>query len=270
MTNYDELIDVSHWQGKIDWKKVKNDGVKGVYIKATEGSRNGSAYVDAEMVRNYTGAKAQGLEVGFYHYAKFIDVPDAIEEAKWFVNHIQGLDFTLPPMLDLEENKCKNDTVMNQGAKAFLSYVEQNLGSAGLYSFGAFFETHVDKKLLNDYAYWHARYNDKPVNVKLENIFMWQYTDKGKVNGISGFVDRNKAGGKFFTVNKKKTTTKKKTNPVVEKPPSKKPYKIQFGDSLSLIAKKNKTTIKKLLQMNPSIKDKDKIFSGQSIWVPRK
>ncbi|MBY7143582.1 glycoside hydrolase family 25 protein [Virgibacillus sp. NKC19-3] len=196
-----KFIDVSHYQGNIDWNQVANDGIEGTYIKATEGSAAGAAFVDSQKDTNFTGATSNGLDAGFYHYAKFISVNDAIEEADWFIEHIKEHDFTLPPMLDLEENNCPSVSVMNQAAKAFLEHVEEELGSAGLYSFGNFFENNVDKSLLDDYAYWHARYASDPVNVNLSDIYLWQYSNNGNVAGITeNVVDLNETGGQFFTV----------------------------------------------------------------------
>lgn len=184
-----KMIDVSHHQGKINWNKVAKDGVKGTYIKATEGSADGSAFVDDQMDRNFKQARSHGLEAGFYHYAKFVSKGDAKKEAKWFVKHIKKHKnkMTMPPMLDLEENNAPNDKIMNKAAKVFLKHVEKKMGTAGMYSFGNFFKEKVDKSLLKDYAYWHARYEtDDPVNVKLDDIYMWQHTSDGSVAGKIG------------------------------------------------------------------------------------
>lgn len=258
-----ELIDVSHWKGKINWKKVANDGIiEGAYIKATEGSAAGSAFVDNRMKRNFKKARKYGLLAGFYHYAKFVSVKDAIKEAKWFIKHIKKYKkkFTLPPMLDLEENNCSSVAEMNKAARAFMEYVEKELGSVGFYSFGDFFEENVDKSLLKKYAYWHARYASDPVNVKLEDIYLWQYTSKGSVDGINGNVDRDQAGGKFFTVNKKeKTKKKKKSNKIKGKI-----YKVKPGDTLSQIASAAGVSVDNLAKWN-GIKNKNVIYPGQKL-----
>ncbi|GGB56924.1 hypothetical protein GCM10011409_38130 [Lentibacillus populi] len=264
-----EFIDVSHWQGNINWSKVAGAGIKGSYIKATEGSADGSAFVDNKMDYNFKNAIANGLYAGFYHYAKFVSVNDAVNEAKWFVQHIKKYKFTLPPMLDLEENNCKNNAEMNKAARAFLEYVEKEVGSAGLYSFGVFFEDNIDKSLLDRYAYWHARYASDPVNVKLADIYMWQYSSTGSVAGISGDVDRNKTGGKFFTVNKASSKPAKKPVAKPVKKPSKpktSTYTIKSGDTLSGIAAKHGTTTSKLADLN-NISNPNKIYAGQKIKV---
>lgn len=195
-----KIIDVSHWQNHVDWQQVSNDEVIGTYIKATEGSENGTAFIDKQMDDNIKGARQNGLHAGFYHFARFVSENDAINEANWFIKQIKGYDFTLIPMLDIEQNNCSSYNEMNKGIRAFLKCVEKELGSVGLYSFGTFFNAHVDRSLIERYAYWHARYNDNPVNVPLDKLYLWQFTNKGVVDGINGFVDVNETGGNFFTL----------------------------------------------------------------------
>lgn len=100
-----------------------------------------------------------------------------------------------------------SDAEMNKGARAFMEYVEKEIGSCILYSFGNFYRDHIDKSLLKDFAYWHARYASSPINEKLEDLFAWQHTDKGSVAGISSPVDLDKSGGSFF-LNPKKSAKK--------------------------------------------------------------
>lgn len=260
------IIDVSHWQGNINWKNVANDGVYGTYIKATQGSADGDAIKDGQMDKNFKQATANGLKAGFYHYATFVSVKDAKAEADWFIKHIKKHNSTLIPMLDLEENHCKNNKIMNKAAKAFMKRVENKIGACGLYSFGNFFANNVDKKLLKRFAYWHARYASDPVNVKLKNIYLWQYTDNGSKGGVSP-VDTNKTGGKFFLMGGKKPSKKKKSKK--KKTSSTKTYKIKSGDTLSGIASKFGTTTKKLKNLN-NIKNPDAIQAGKTIKVTGK
>ncbi|WRU97799.1 glycoside hydrolase family 25 protein (plasmid) [Priestia filamentosa] len=198
-------IDISHYQGDIDWSKVSNDGISFAFIKATEGSEDGSAIVDKYLDKNVNGTNDNGIDAGAYHFAKFVSVNDAVAEAKWFVKNIKGLPLTLPPVLDLEENNTKSDAEMNKAARAFMEHVEKEIGSCILYSFGNFYRDHVDKSLLKDFTYWHARYASTPINERLEDLFAWQYSKKGSVAGISGPVDLNKSGGKFFLNSKGST-----------------------------------------------------------------
>lgn len=267
------MIDVSHHQHDINWKKVAGDGVKGAYIKATEGSEDGDAFVDDRMDENFKQATDNGLETGFYHYGKFVNEKDAVAEADWFIENIKDYDFTMPPTLDLEENNADSVDEMNKGTKVFLERVEDKLGVVGLYSMGDFYEDKVEKDLTDRYAYWHARYADDPKNVKLDDIFMWQYSSDGSVAGIDGNVDMDKTGGKFFTTEnqsgdkkKKKKSNSKKTKKKKQKP---KTYKVKNGDTLSEIAQKVGVKMKKIKDLN-GIKNADAIKKGQKLQLKGK
>lgn len=213
-------IDVSHYQTVKDWKAVASSGVKFVYIKATEGSESGSRIVDPKMDSHFKGAKSAGLERGFYHFARYINVNDAIEEAKWFVKNIKNYDFTLPPCLDLEYNGCPSLTVLRQATAAFLKYVEDQLGSAIIYLNKNFYSG--VKASIKDYGIWLA-YPSKTFNFEkpLSSLFAWQHDWHGAVKGIAGEVDLDVAGGNFFMVTNKNLTPSSPANTDAE--PNKKP-----------------------------------------------
>ena len=216
----DKGIDVSHYQTVKDWGAVASSGVKFVYIKATEGSEAGSRIVDPKMNSHFKGAKSVGLERGFYHFARYINVDDAIEEAKWFVKNIQNYDFTLPPCLDLEYNGCPSIAVLNKATVAFLNYVEEQLGSAIIYLNTEFYKG--VKYSIKDYGIWFA-YPSKTLKFDrpLSDLFAWQYNWHGSVRGIKGEVDLDIAGGNFFTVTNKKLKLSTPANTDAE--PDKKP-----------------------------------------------
>ena len=91
-------IDVSNWQGSINFNEVKNDGIEIVYIKASEGTN----YVDPRFRMNYEGAKSTGLKIGFYHYVRARSEEQAIKEAQHFVNVIQGTNPDCRLAMDFE------------------------------------------------------------------------------------------------------------------------------------------------------------------------
>jgi lysozyme len=95
-------LDVSHWQGNVNWSKVKANA-DFVFVKCSEGS----SYVDPNFVSNVKEAAAAGLKVGAYHYATFNDVASAKEQANYFLSKVKGLTLTYPLVLDLEEDKKK-------------------------------------------------------------------------------------------------------------------------------------------------------------------
>lgn len=177
-------IDVSHWQGNIDWKKVKADGIKFVFVKATEGT----TFVDGKFYENVAGANAAGLKVGAYHYAKFGSSKEAKAEAGHFLKAVSQVKLTYPLVLDLEENrKGASKATMTNAAIAFLEEIENAGYFAMLYTGKNFLETHLLENKLTPYALWIARYHHELGR----SADVWQYTSEGKVDGIRGFVDLN-------------------------------------------------------------------------------
>ncbi|MBP3041082.1 LysM peptidoglycan-binding domain-containing protein [Bacillaceae bacterium Marseille-Q3522] len=178
-------IDVSHWQGVIDWAKVAADGVKFVFIKATQGTN----YSKVDFFKtNVRAAAAAGIHVGAYHYGTFGNVEEANVEAAYFLSVVRGYDLSYPLVLDLEENKKgAGRSQLTDATIAFLEAIENAGYFAMLYSGKNFFETQLHEARLKPYALWVARYNDELG----QQADIWQYTSSGKVNGIAGNVDMN-------------------------------------------------------------------------------
>ncbi|MED4726893.1 glycoside hydrolase family 25 protein [Aneurinibacillus migulanus] len=197
-------IDVSHHNGTVDWKKVAADGVKFVFLKASEGT----TFVDKTFKTNAANARANGIRVGAYHYAKFGNVAEAKAEAQHFLRTVSGVKITYPLVLDLEENKKKaSKATLTDAAIAFLDAIEKAGYFAMIYAGKYFFETQLDEKRLKPYALWIARYN----SFLGRDAGVWQYTDKGKVSGISGNVDMNWSYRDFATLISSKNVSKPST-----------------------------------------------------------
>jgi len=151
-------IDVSHWQGVIDWKKVIASGISFVFIKATQNS------MDKKFLDNVKGAKAAGLMVGAYHYIddSVTTVDKARMAARIFYNAIQAAGgvsiFDLPPVMDYESNKSNlSKALITAIAKAFLEEIHRLTGVKPLiYTYPAFIGNIVG---LSDYPLWIARYS---------------------------------------------------------------------------------------------------------------
>ena len=92
-------IDVSIWQGEINYERVRNDGIEVVYIRSSEGA----SYVDPYYLRNYNNAKSNGLKIGFYHYLTATTVEEAIEQADFFVSLVGGLEADCKLAMDFEQ-----------------------------------------------------------------------------------------------------------------------------------------------------------------------
>ena len=196
MNKGDKIIDISRWQPKVEWVKVKSTDVKGVIIKATQGV-NGK---DEKTRSHAEGAYSVGLPIGYYHFASLNDkdeVGDATAEAKWFAYIVKSLPSPqLGVWLDLEDNTAKlTGTEVVLWVKTFIAELEkQGIHDCGLYSGKYFLDPLLPKGHdLGKLKLWLAQYT---ASMKLPNGWteatLWQYTDKGVVYGIAGGVDTNK------------------------------------------------------------------------------
>ena len=190
-------IDVSQWQGEIDWQQVKDSGVEFVMIRV--GGRGtgeqGNLYADENAQMYYEGATAVGLKVGAYFFAQSITVEEALEEAAYVLDAVKDWDVQMPLVFDWEyvDEKARTADVDSQTltemAKAFCSEI-RDAGYTPMIYFGR--SQSVD--LLNlselvEFPFWLAMYStimDYPYKID-----MWQYTETGSVPGIEGNVDMN-------------------------------------------------------------------------------
>lgn len=179
-------IDVSKWQGDIDFLKVKNEGVEFVFIKVggTNGI-DGDYYVDPKFKRNIEGFLNVGIPVGVYFYSYANSIDKAISDAKWVIEQIKDYDVDLPIAYDWENWSSYNKFNMSfykltNNAKAFIETVN-NKGYKGiLYSSKNYLE---QIWLKGDYPVWLAHYTNK-TNYQGDYDY-WQMTSSAKINGIS-------------------------------------------------------------------------------------
>ncbi|WP_127490522.1 glycoside hydrolase family 25 protein [Paenibacillus glycanilyticus] len=202
---YAQGIDVSHYQGTIDWPKVAGDGITFAFVKATEGEN----YKDPTFLQNANGAAAAGLLVGAYHFLRASSSAAAKREAQYFYQTAsQANNLLLPPVMDYETNSGNlSDASMSAVAKAFLEETERLFGVKPIFYTGNAFANHFDTSL-GTYPLWIARYNasSPPDDAKAWTRWtFWQYSDGSsggtlpsgtrKVSGISGNVDLNEYAG---------------------------------------------------------------------------
>ncbi|MHC1683403.1 MAG: GH25 family lysozyme [Clostridiaceae bacterium] len=181
-------IDISNHQGIVDFVKVKSSGVQIVYMKASESNFYRDIYLD----RNYQGAKAAGLLVGFYHF--FRGDVDPKVQAQFFVNSIAGKESDCRLMLDLETNEGLNSTQLSAAACIFLQEVIR-LTSKGVvvYTYTSFARSNITSAL-GAYPVWIADYvadgviqpHDNPI---WKTWIGFQYASDGKVPGVNGDCD---------------------------------------------------------------------------------
>lgn len=195
-SGYKEGIDVSHWQGTIDWAKVKASGRTFAIAKATEGV----GFMDDKYLRNKAGAIAQGLKFGAYHFAQ--PGNDPVQEADWFVNNADYQHGMLIPTLDLERTGGRSVAALTSWVKAWLSRVDERLGvKPMIYVSPSFWRTYMgDTRWFADNGYgilWVANWGVSSPSVPAtswggRSWTFWQYTSDGTVPGISGRVDLNR------------------------------------------------------------------------------
>lgn len=261
-------IDVSHWQndrGAIDWKKVKAAGVDFVIVKATERT----SYVDPYFKRNVQGAKAAGLKVGAYHFARFANSAQVQQELDHFLKNIKGMGLDYPAVLDLETNDHKlSSAKLTDLAIEFMQGLEKAGYFAMLYTGKSFLEnTLQESRLSGRFALWIARYN----SFLGRDADMWQYTSTGTINGIKGSVDVNwnyRSDLMGETGMGTKTPAPAKPAPAAPKPSvgGAAIYKVQSGDTLSEIAAAHGVSTNDLVKWN-NIKNANQIQVGQVLSV---
>lgn len=184
-------IDVSRYQGAIDWEKVKKSGVDFVLLRSSIG--DGTTTVSGEDIRfssNVIEAKKAGLMVGAYHYLWAETVADARKEAKFFIKTISPYSLDFPAILDFEEPSQQENLTNAERtaiAKAFLEEVEKAGYYPMLYTNKSWAVGYLNMDELADYEIWLAEWSSKPTYTG--NFGIWQYTAYGKVSGIEGGVD---------------------------------------------------------------------------------
>jgi GH25 family lysozyme M1 (1,4-beta-N-acetylmuramidase) len=178
-------IDVSKWQGNIDWSKVKNDGIEFAMIRSSYGTSS----LDPKYEINYKGAKDNGIAVGVYHYSYATTVATAKKEVDFLIKTLEGKQFEYPICLDLED-KAQIDLDKKILADIALVYFDA-LTEAGyypmLYSSKGWFTGKLYDSSLDVFDRWVAQWSSKLTYTG--EVGMWQYSATGSVSGISGNVD---------------------------------------------------------------------------------
>lgn len=185
-------IDVSYAQGAIDWAKVKAAGIDFAMIRASRGKVNDRPIAqDVTFEYNITQATANGVKVGVYHYLYASTVTEARKEARFFLKTIEPYKITYPVVLDIEEQyqaDLGRKRVTNI-VKAFLDEISAAGYYAMIYCNKTWLTDYIDMSQLSEYDVWLAQWNTVPT---YEGDFgIWQYSSKGVVSGIDGYVDLN-------------------------------------------------------------------------------
>jgi len=258
-------IDVSHWDAGIDWPKVRATGQRFVFAKATEGIN----YKDDTFKDNWSGAKAAGLLRGAYHF--FRCNVDAKKQADYFIDFVKAAkdDGELPPVLDLETNDGMTKEKIVVAAKVWLDRVEAAFGKKPIiYSGQYFLQDYLVQPgggpppWAKDYPLWLAQYPNQYVEGAKPflprgwfNWSIWQYSDKGRINGINAAVDMNFFNGTLEELYKFAGAKIPDQTP--------KTHKIASGDSFESIANQYGVTVRELVSANLQL-----LKIGEKLTIP--
>lgn len=181
-------IDVSHWQGSVDFKKAKAAGVRFVMLNAGYGRFDSQK--DERFEENYKRAKAAGLGVGAYWYSYALNEEQALEEAKTFIKAITGKQFDYPVAFDIEDRTQSSLSAEKIGRiiTAFCSYLEKQGYYVSLYSYVSFLENKVPASVRAKYDIWVANFDVSKPSYS-GTYGMWQYTSSGSISGVTGKCD---------------------------------------------------------------------------------
>lgn len=263
------FIDVSGYQeDSVEYfQRAKDKGVMGVVVKLTEGSEDGSAYVNPRAAAQIRNSLAVGLRVSCYHFARYTSDADAQNEARFFVKIAKQYGMTIDTRM-IDDAEVHSAADYNSATAAFLNEVKAlGYANVGLYSMKSFFTSGI----LNSHGFgnakiWEAGYGITDLGI--DNAAAWQWTD----NGLGMSVDTSYDFDGAFTVGSSNSGTVPTTPIPAPKPvehvghPATGTYTVQSGDTLSGIAAKFGTTYQILAAIN-GIGDPNHIWPGEVLKV---
>jgi len=248
-------IDVSSYQGSIDFEQVKASGIDVVYIKAGQGG----GIIDPYFAENYEKALDAGMILGFYYYVTATNTTEATTQAEEFYRLIQGKSFTARPAMDFESFSGLSTDQINAIGLTFMQALQSFSGILPM--------IYSDAQTIwsNDFAVyplWVSDYDstDVPADNDIWNYWTgYQYSNTGSVAGVSGNVDLDR-----FTDGILLNDTEKRTSSVTH---TEVKYTVQRGDTLSSIARRYDVTIQELVTAN-NIANPNLIYVGQVLSIP--
>lgn len=262
-------IDVSKWQGNINWNEVKKDGTEFAIIREGWGKKS-PTQIDKKFKENYENAKAVDIPIGSYHYSYADSVDDAKREAEFCLENIRGMQFEYPICFDIEDrtmlslsNRQRTDIV-----KAFCSEIEKAGYYAMFYCNLNWLNNYLFKdELIGKYDLWLAQWS---VGIPSVSCGIWQKSDKGVISGISGNVDLDIAYKNYPEIIKNKGLNGFSKSSSSSSNPSYFTYTVRKGDTLWAIAQRylgsgfKYKEIKSLNALNS-----DTIYPNQILKIPK-
>ena len=189
-------VDVSRWQGNIDWARLRAQGANFAYIKATDGGD----HLDPMFRKNWNGAHAAGLKRGAYHF--FYWCRSGAEQAEWFIRNVPKSPTAMPPVIDVEYNhqsSCKkrpSRELVLKKMKSFMDQLEEHYGQRPvIYTAPDFYEDNLQGEF-GEYAFWLRSTAAHPKKVYPNRKWLfWQYSGTGLSHGVKGEIDLNVFNG---------------------------------------------------------------------------
>lgn len=245
-----EGMDVSVFQGEIDFAAARLDGMEAVYIRSSYGSDG----ADRRFTLNCAAAEAAGLPFGLYHYLEARDPEGARREAEHFVSLIRTQRYTCRPALDFENYRGLDASQATAVALAFLERVEELTGQRPMiYADGYAVAAKLEEPIAA-YPLWLAQWGPETPSLTgapWSEWTGWQFTDEGQVRGIEGYVDRDQFTDGIFLRQEETTFL----------------YTVRPGDTLWSLARRFDVTVKELVKLN-GIPDPDLIYVNQMLRIP--
>ncbi|MER8782260.1 muramidase [Mesorhizobium sp. M1006] len=185
-------VDVSRWQGNVNWGKLRAQGANFAYIKATDGGD----HLDPMFTRNWRSADAAGLKRGAYHF--FYWCRTAGEQADWFIRNVPRVEGALPPVIDVEwngESSCKRRPSRQkvlEKMQVFMDKLERHYGQRPIiYTAPDFYRDNL-RGAFPDYPFWLRAVAAHPSKVYPDRKWLfWQYSGSGLSHGVRGRIDLN-------------------------------------------------------------------------------
>lgn len=268
-------LDVSEFQGEINWEQVKNAGYQFAMLRAGYGFNT----IDKQFRRNASECNRIGLPIGVYWFCYAVTSETAVQEAEGCLNAIRNYRIDYPVCYDIEqasvayalgEGVTVTSALAKQFVTSFCSRIEESGYYAMFYTNRNFLNTYLGNDLSKRYAFWYARYAS---SFDGTDCGMWQYTNEGSVPGIGGDVDLD-----ICYIDYPGIIRNAGLNHLSESVPSPAPspaptpnyitYVIRSGDTLSEIALRYGTTVSALTTLN-NIADPNLIYAGNTIRIPQ-
>lgn len=183
-------IDLSEHNGNIDFNKVKNAGVEFVILRVGWIGNKENHTIDKKFEEYYAGAKAAGLQIGFYVYSYVTSESGMLSGINWVKNKITGKTREYPIFIDVEDGQIWN--LRKEQLTNLCKYFCENFENSGIYASLDWFKNKLNVKELTNYKIWLAEWTTGENHSADFKVDLWQYTSSGKVDGITGNVDMNK------------------------------------------------------------------------------